>query len=311
MIPKKSAIKLPVLLFITFLLVLMSVQATTTQKVSIIDEIDDSNVLTEKLIINLVNNSKESMTFNLPDNAQKIILNGQQIKGNNKSIVVLLDCSECVIEFSFKLDSTVKKLSSDSYEFIRTIDLPVSPNKFSYSVKLPIGMILNLNDSSAILPVHADIRTDGSSIVIEWFQEKPVFPQLFRVVFSDHEKLEGVVSEFKGELTEWPVWVLAAITFLLGLLVGAFFNFSKFFDKQDRAIIAAIPLSLLNPDEQKVLEVISKSNSHIKQKEIVNTLGWSKSKVSSIITNLEYKKIIRREKIGRNYDVFLIKEFGE
>ena len=47
------------------------------------------------------------------------------------------------------------------------------------------------------------------------------------------------------------------------------------------------------------------------QKELVKALDWSKSKVSAIVTNLEYKKIVQREKFGRNYKVELVKEIGE
>jgi uncharacterized membrane protein len=47
------------------------------------------------------------------------------------------------------------------------------------------------------------------------------------------------------------------------------------------------------------------------QKDIGKKLEWSKSKVSAIMTNLEYKKIVEREKIGRNYKVELKKELDD
>lgn len=40
-------------------------------------------------------------------------------------------------------------------------------------------------------------------------------------------------------------------------------------------------------------------------------LGWSKAKVSRILTNLDRKNIVQRERTGKTYAVFLSGEKGE
>ena len=75
-----------------------------------------------------------------------------------------------------------------------------------------------------------------------------------------------------------------------------------------------IPSSLLSPDEKIVIELLKQKdakNNPVNQKEIGKELNWSKSKVSAILTNLDYKKLIEKEKFGRNYKVKLIKEVSE
>ena len=71
------------------------------------------------------------------------------------------------------------------------------------------------------------------------------------------------------------------------------------------------PQSLFNPDEKKVLSVIRDHGMQIKQKDIALKLDWSRSKVSAIVSNLEYKKVIRREKTGRNFDITLVQQFED
>ena len=114
-----------------------------------------------------------------------------------------------------------------------------------------------------------------------------------------------MASEFGNELTEWPVLVISLVLFLLGgiggILIQKHYKNSKM---KDYDIYS--PSSLLSPDEKKVLELLKKNNNKMNQKNIVNDLSWSKSKVSAIMTNLEYKKVVKREKIGRNYTVEVI-----
>ncbi|ACV23871.1 helix-turn-helix transcriptional regulator [Methanocaldococcus fervens] len=54
----------------------------------------------------------------------------------------------------------------------------------------------------------------------------------------------------------------------------------------------------LTEDEKTIIDLIKK-HGHITQKEIVEITGMSKPKVSRIISELEDRKIIRKEKIGR------------
>jgi uncharacterized membrane protein len=72
-----------------------------------------------------------------------------------------------------------------------------------------------------------------------------------------------------------------------------------------------VPASLLTPDEKTIMNLIKENKNQIRQREVVKILDWSKSKVSAVVSNLEYKKIVRREKFGRNYQIELVKDIIE
>ncbi|AAB99266.1 TPA: winged helix-turn-helix transcriptional regulator [Methanocaldococcus jannaschii] len=65
--------------------------------------------------------------------------------------------------------------------------------------------------------------------------------------------------------------------------------------------------SFLTEDEKIIIDLIKK-HGHITQKEIVEITGMSKPKVSRIISELEDRKIIRKEKIGRINKLTLTEE---
>ncbi|AIJ05321.1 transcriptional regulator, MarR family [Methanocaldococcus bathoardescens] len=65
--------------------------------------------------------------------------------------------------------------------------------------------------------------------------------------------------------------------------------------------------SFLTEDEKIIIDLIKK-HGHITQKEIVEITGMSKPKVSRIISELEDRKIIRKEKIGRINKLALTEE---
>ncbi|MEM2885758.1 MAG: MarR family transcriptional regulator, partial [Thermoproteota archaeon] len=58
-------------------------------------------------------------------------------------------------------------------------------------------------------------------------------------------------------------------------------------------------------DEEKVLALLRSAGGRMLQKEISRQLGFSKSKTTGILNNLEAKNAIEKEKRGRNYIVKL------
>jgi uncharacterized membrane protein len=93
--------------------------------------------------------------------------------------------------------------------------------------------------------------------------------------------------------------------FIIGIIIG--FVLNKQLHK--RTAVPIISSSLLSPDEKKVIAHL-RGKGFVNQKEIGKEMNWSKSKVSAIISNLSYKKMIEKEKIGRNYKVKLIKDIN-
>ena len=60
----------------------------------------------------------------------------------------------------------------------------------------------------------------------------------------------------------------------------------------------------LSDDEKKILDEIKKAGE-ITQDSLRFRLDWSKAKVSTILTNLDKRNLIQRERIGKTYKVYL------
>ena len=62
----------------------------------------------------------------------------------------------------------------------------------------------------------------------------------------------------------------------------------------------------LSEDEKKILDEIKKAEE-ITQDSLRFRLDWSKAKVSTILTNLDKRNLIQRERVGKTYKVYLQK----
>ncbi|MBI2133563.1 hypothetical protein HYU11_02675 [Candidatus Woesearchaeota archaeon] len=62
----------------------------------------------------------------------------------------------------------------------------------------------------------------------------------------------------------------------------------------------------LSADEAAVIEQLEKE-TEITQDSLRFRLGWSKAKTSTVLTNLDKKGLIQRERLGKTYNVFLAK----
>jgi uncharacterized membrane protein len=61
---------------------------------------------------------------------------------------------------------------------------------------------------------------------------------------------------------------------------------------------------VLSKDEQQVLAVV-KETGEITQDSLTFRLGWSRPKVSTIITNLERMNVVQRRREGKTYVIFV------
>ena len=91
--------------------------------------------------------------------------------------------------------------------------------------------------------------------------------------------------------------VLSAFLFSLYLLKS---EEKKTGGKSELAILK----KALSEDEKNIVEEIEKAKE-ITQDSLRFRLGWSKAKVSTILTNLDKMGLVQRERIGKTYKVYL------
>lgn len=283
--------------------------ASTLKEVIISDILNPDNSITETLSITIENNTDRNFTMTLPIKAYNIYLNNQRLETVN--ISQLLNCVKCNIRIRYSLPDLIKQESADRYSFYRTLSTPQIPEMFKYVVYLPKGYLIeniSSTESENVMPFPHQVLSDGESVILIWDENKPAFPKQYLIKYVGHEYKENFFQSL-NDLRHASVIIALIIVLCIGVFLGI--TYHKELHINNKKPITKIPSSLLSPDEKAVLEYLKKNNAHknpINQKVIGRELNWSKSKVSGVLSNLSYKKIIEKEKIGRNYNVKLIKE---
>ncbi len=95
---------------------------------------------------------------------------------------------------------------------------------------------------------------------------------------------------------------------LVGFLISLYLFKSKSRD-EEKEREHKILRRVLSEDERKIFDEIKKSGE-ITQDSLRFRLGWSKAKISTILTNLDKSSLIQRERIGKTYKVWLQKSIS-
>lgn len=131
---------------------------------------------------------------------------------------------------------------------------------------------------------------------------RPLFFQQPRTMFEAMQQMMGLSQQ-----TAVPNLLAFVIALGLGVFVSLKLKTKHEMkhthaDSRQRAL--AIVKKKLSADEKKMLKEIEKAGS-ITQDSLRARLGWSKAKVSTMLTRLDKMNLIQRERQGKTYRVFL------
>ncbi len=296
-----------ILLLLLLSLSTFSVYATSVDSVYVQDKIEGVTVR-ETMYISLINNTLSEIVFGLPVDVTDITLEGKSVASQNGTVNIPLSCTSCNITISFTLKGAVTQESSDTRVYSRTMNVPGQPRLLNYDVYLPTGAyVRSTMQNPAIVPVQTAISTDGENIVLHWSRTNPQLPEQYVIRYLSSEPISGGAITLLTELTEWPVWILLILLFGIGIVLGALIQ--RHLREPLSQSLPFVPASLLSSDELIIIRALRQNP--LDQKELGKQLNWSKSKVSAIMTGLERKGIIKREKLGRKFKAELIKAVEE
>ncbi|NOZ59997.1 MAG: winged helix-turn-helix transcriptional regulator [Euryarchaeota archaeon] len=128
----------------------------------------------------------------------------------------------------------------------------------------------------------------------------------FLLVFIVYFGLDSLASLLLTEESLSLLRYRLTLSFIAGIAAGAlFYMWAKPEEekKQDSKSYAILERAL-SEDEALLIEII-RENEGITQDSLRFRTGFSKSKVSALLLNLEKKGIITRERLGRTYKVFI------
>ena len=129
------------------------------------------------------------------------------------------------------------------------------------------------------------------------------------LVFIVYFGLNSLIFSVFGEESA-VVHYLMTLSFIGGMAAGViFFLWSRTSLKQPETMSVVkrnveVLKKALSEDERLLLDMIGESEG-VTQDSIRFKTGFSKSKVSALISEMEKKDILSREKLGRTYKVFI------
>ena len=196
------------------------------------------------------------------------------------------------IEYNLK-ESLIKE--SEKYYFIQfTTSIDYFTESLSIDLRLPEKCVLYSKDVDPVSPNPTN-----------YFPQRRIFLQW---VHTDKEPGEEVVFIvfFESYSTRAPVWVFI-VGPVLGIGAGIIGTY-LFMHKRKRKSIKKLGDVFLSRTQKELILIILENGGKIPQVELNEKTSFSKSNISRTLIPLEEKGLVRKEKLGRNFIIYLTEE---
>jgi hypothetical protein len=196
----------------------------------------------------------------------------------------LLPGENRTIRYQYFINDRIDK-KENTYILNTGYSILANVKNFELLLALPEGYGIVKEGAS---PLPDEKRSDGRRVFLTWKIEEPVLiPGEFKVIVL-YERLIGPKAWWREALF---------IAFIGAIGLGIYLKIKK---SKLRKI------EILKEDEQAIMKLVIEKDG-IDQREIQRRTGFSKAKVSKILSELEKRGAIRKEPIGRRNKIFLKK----
>ncbi len=201
------------------------------------------------------------------------------------------------VEITYTADYSDRSDSIQRFSYPNQIFVPTE--RVDTKVVLPEGYGI-VADDGAYTPSDAEVGSRGRRIFLQWEHTNVSIGETITYTVR-YEKLGVFESLALRHLT----LLLAAAVLLLAVLVVYIWR------KQagEKTIAAVFPL--LKEDEKEVMRFIIDNEGEVEQRDIVDRLDYSKAKISRLVSDLEDRSLVNKEKKGRVNVVELAREVGD
>jgi len=326
-------------LIILLLLVLFLLPVTSAQEISDyrVDAEIDGQTLYETVAISILNNHDYSLReINYPFSGKVENLKSYDSQGGLKSETnyigdktyvkvyfrgTLMPEGEYTVRHEFQTPQKISEYNN-TYLVSTAYSLLANVKNFDLTLRLPEGMGI-VEGEANIVPKPDDVTTDGRHIILKWTKQNPTEYR----VFVRYEPLvlkttpptttQAPTTLPPINIPQFPVWysylpLISAVLIILLIIIASYIMADKWRVKlpfsKNRDISEKI--DILKEDEQEILRIIMESDG-IVQRKIQDLAGFSKAKVSKILSELEKRGAIRKEQIGRRNKIYLTEKLKE
>ena len=190
--------------------------------------------------------------------------------------------SKGTLNLEFWSDDVVKKFRG---KYVFDADLSVFENVSSLSIFVKLPERYWLSEGESVFPKPDQILSDGKRIILKFSRtdvtaQEPIKIRIYFEGFSS----QGINARY----------LIVLIILVFGIMVSIFVTYLKKIRSRGVRLI-----EILDPDERKVINIIKKNGGKVNQKVIVRETDFSKAKVSRLVKNLERRKIVKIERLGR------------
>jgi uncharacterized membrane protein len=290
------------LLLAAFILGLSAqVAATTIGDESIVVDLEDSSVQKQIEVKEL---TSSSLTISTPAEISNlnVRVDGEpaQCDVSQTAFESRIECdiskrNNFSVELNFTADNLVERETNRNvFTYTRNFIRPTE--SFNLKVILPegSGIVDDMNTSSPSLsPATDNIGSNGRRITVEWSGDPTIGEsQSYRIVY---ERL----SDQNNLMT----MILTAVA-LIVVIVAVFLGYNRF-RREDLENV----YDELEEDHIEVLDLLAENDGSMLQKDVVDSLDYSKAKISSTVSDLVDDEIVSKEKEGRSNKLKLSKKY--
>lgn len=253
-----------------------------------------ANNLVVKEVVHL--DKKANFEINLPADYSKLDVIGNYSRNGSK--LSFYDSSAIVIYATSSYLDNAKK----GFYFVKKIIYPENFTNFTMRLNLDRGVFIRNNEA---YPTDYNIGTDGETISLTW-QRTDVKKGESVPVFVNLEDIKN---------NQNYIWIWGIIIGII-ILAGAYLLYKRFEKIKIKKVAKTKQKNskketkedydYLLDTEKKVIEELKKADrNELWQKQIQNTTGFSKAKVSRLIRNLEARGLVKKIPFGNTNKVRL------
>jgi uncharacterized membrane protein len=288
--------------WVVALLLLPMVFATniiTSSETSIELQVSTASIHTNIL---LTSDAIGNLTLILSPNSQDVEIS---INGGIASCLIQSEFARCGslpagaynINVTYETDYPIATVGENTL-FRYTDKLPYPSLRQQVTLTLPVGYIIprekGKNEDFYVSPKTKDVYSDGQRIILEWQQKGQELP------------VSVLAKRVIGPPFGW-IAATAVLIILTAMFVAWFILLQRREKTRSKPAKKKQVIVTLIDKEQQVVEFL-KQNGEVWQKQIQQSTGFSKAKVSRILRSLEERGVISKTIYGNTNKIALKKQ---
>lgn len=295
-----------VALVVAVLLLVPAVSATTIAQENITVDVGTPDAVTvERRYASI---STEKISFLVLGEHQPDGLSARDVQGQLDCTVDRLSIGKEILctprqTENYTVEITYMAQYSEPVNGVRRFSYPnqvfVPTQQVKTTVTLPEGYGI-VEGEAAYTPPGADVGSEGRRIFLRWRHDDASVGDT--ITYTVRYEQLGVFESLA--LQHLTLLLGAAVIVLAGIVVYIWRS-----QQGEKTIAAVFPL--LKEDEKEVMRFIIDNEGEVEQRAIVDGLDYSKAKISRLVSDLEDRSLVNKEKKGRVNVVEVAREVGD